>query len=224
MRYKKLFDSQVNKLVFVSGTFSPATPGFNKRPNPQRKKLVTAYILFSADVRKITMDENPGQKFGEISRIVAERWRAMSDSDKQVYAERAKKLNEEKEREEREGKRMENERMRLAPVPATPAPAPSPVCLLFSLFLGEIFIVNYSYPQGPAPIRARQDSGSGGAGMTAGGQGAAAAGVAPAGLQVRQEPLFHSVPPRPQRLLHSEAYIKYIEVSYSSFYALLQCS
>ena len=29
--------------------------------------------------------------------------------------------------------------------------------------------------------------------------------------QVRQEPLFHSVPPRPQRLLHSEAYIKYIE-------------
>ena len=49
--------------------------------------------------------------------------------------------------------------------------------------------------------------------MSAGGQGAAAAGVAPAGLQVRQEPLFHSVPPRPQRLLHSEAYIKYIEVS-----------
>ena len=90
---------------------------------------MTAYILFSADVRKITMDENPGQKFGEISRIVAERWRAMSDSDKQVYAERAKKLNEEKEREEREGKRMENERMRLAPVPATPAPTPSPVCL-----------------------------------------------------------------------------------------------
>ena len=54
--------------------------------------------------------------------------------------------------------------------------------------------------------------------MSAGGQGAAAAGVAPAGLQVRQEPLFHSVPPRPQRLLHSEAYIKYIEVSrYISF-------
>jgi len=28
---------------------------------------------------------------------------------------------------------------------------------------------------------------------------------------VRAEPLFHAVPPRPQRLLHSEAYIKYIE-------------
>ena len=66
-----------------SGHASPATPGF-KRQDPKRKKLVTAYILFSADVRKITMDENPGVKFGEISRIVADRWRAMSDADKQV--------------------------------------------------------------------------------------------------------------------------------------------
>ena len=39
---------------------------------------------FSADVRKITMDENPGRQFGEISRIVADRWRQMSDADKQV--------------------------------------------------------------------------------------------------------------------------------------------
>merc|ERR1712045_262653 len=59
-------------------------------------------------------------------------------------------------------------------------------------------------PQAPSPgptapaspmARARQDSGP-------------APGPGP---QVRQEPLFHSVPPRPQRLLHSEAYIKYIE-------------
>ena len=84
-------------------------------------------------VRKITMDENPGVKFGEISRIVAERWRGMSDADKQVgdqnkftrliqvwhrtcslislqaYAERAKKVNEDKEKEEA---RREAERIR----------------------------------------------------------------------------------------------------------------
>ena len=30
------------------------------------------------------MDENPGRQFGEISRIVADRWRQMSDADKQV--------------------------------------------------------------------------------------------------------------------------------------------
>ena len=97
------------------------------------------------------MDENPGVKFGEISRIVAERWRGMSDADKQVshdgcigrdrysvikfgdawlphsesldswmvttgswsrvqaYAERAKKVNEDKEKEEA---RREAERIR----------------------------------------------------------------------------------------------------------------
>jgi len=61
---------------------------------PVRKKMITAYILFSTDMRKITVDENPGVRFGEISRIVAERWRAMTDADKQQYAERAKKVNE----------------------------------------------------------------------------------------------------------------------------------
>ena len=40
--------------------------------------------MTKTQVRKITMDENPGVKFGEISRIVAERWRGMSDADKQV--------------------------------------------------------------------------------------------------------------------------------------------
>merc|ERR1711962_1264195 len=33
-----------------------------------------------------------------------------------------------------------------------------------------------------------------------------------AGAPAKQvEPIFHTVPPRPQRLLHSEAYIRYIE-------------
>merc|ERR1719471_754831 len=41
--------------------------------------------------------------------------------------------------------------------------------------------------------------------------------TSPAGVRVRSDsgtkgdPLFHVVPPKPQRLLHSEAYIKYIE-------------
>merc|ERR1719350_147377 len=164
------------------GSVESASPAPMKKKF-DRKKLVTAYILFSADVRKITMDENPGQKFGEISRIVADRWRSMSDADKQTYAERAKKLNEEKEREEREGKRQEGDRIILVEDRRqTTAPPQS------------------SSPGPPAPAsplaRPRQDSGGGATQQTS---------------QVRQEPLFHSVPPRPQRLLHSEAYIKYIE-------------
>jgi len=153
------------------GSVESASPAPMKKKF-DRKKLVTAYILFSADVRKITMDENPGVKFGEISRIVAERWRQMTDADKQVYAERAKKVNEEKEKEEArkevERIRMEEERKRHQP---PPVPSPGPV----------------NAP--PSPMtRPRHESGG-----------------------LKSEPLFHSVPPRPQRLLHSEAYIKYIE-------------
>ena len=56
------------------------------------------------------MEEHPGTNFMEISRKVAERWRQMAEADRQMYAERAKKLNEEKEREEL---RMETERGQL---------------------------------------------------------------------------------------------------------------
>jgi len=155
-----------------SGTPTPV------RKKLDRKKLITAYILFSADVRKITMDENPGVKFGEISRIVAERWRGMTDADKQQYAERAKKVNEDKEKEEArreaERQRLEEEKKKNPPPPvASPSPGP----------------VQNGTPAPSSPVnRVRHESGG-----------------------VRTDPLFHSVPPRPQRLLHSEAYIKYIE-------------
>ena len=51
------------------------------------------------DRKKLIMEENPKTNFREISRKVAERWRQMAEADKQMYAERAKKLNEEHEQE-----------------------------------------------------------------------------------------------------------------------------
>ncbi len=41
----------------VNSYFHPAITGLAADP---KKKLVTAYILFSADIRKLTMEENPG--------------------------------------------------------------------------------------------------------------------------------------------------------------------
>jgi hypothetical protein len=41
----------------VSTSYHPAITGLAADP---KKKLVTAYILFSADIRKLTMEENPG--------------------------------------------------------------------------------------------------------------------------------------------------------------------
>jgi len=152
-----------------------ASPAAATRKKTDRKKVVSAYILFSADIRRKTMEENPGVKFGEITRIVAERWRHVSDADKVMYAERAKKYNEEKEKEEI---RKEEEKKRLAELSTrNPLPPSSPG-------------VNGTpgVPTGGGNnVRARTES------------------------DTRGDPLFHVVPPKPQRLLHSDAYIKYIE-------------
>lgn len=165
----------------VGSLESSSSPAPSKKKADPKKKLVTAYILFSADIRKLTMEENPGVKFGEISRIVADRWRQMTDAEKQLYSEKAKKYNEEKEREEA---RKEEEKKKqadwlanhpgqnLPPKAASPGPVNTPP--------------NPASPIGPA--RMRQESGG-----------------------PKLDPLFHTVPPRPQRVQHSEAYIRYIE-------------
>jgi hypothetical protein len=36
------------------------------------------------DQRRITMDENPGVKFGEISRTIAEKWKQLTEPEKKV--------------------------------------------------------------------------------------------------------------------------------------------
>ena len=66
----------------LNNTMSPS-PG-PKKKDEKRKKLVTAYILFSMDQRRITMEENPGVRFGEISRTIAEKWKQLSDQEKKV--------------------------------------------------------------------------------------------------------------------------------------------
>merc|ERR1712106_394507 len=136
----------------------------------------TAYILFSADVRKITMDENPGVKFGEISRIVAERWRQMTDSDKSVYAERAKKLNDETEREEarkaaeRANLEQEQERLRKQQALQQPPPSSSP---------------SMAEPGSPGPKM--------GGSIMPDSTGV----VHQTTVREREGPIFHAVPPRP---------------------------
>ncbi len=68
----------------LNNTMSPS-PG-PKKKEEKRKKLVTAYILFSMDQRRITMEENPGVRFGEISRTIAEKWKQLNDQEKKVIS------------------------------------------------------------------------------------------------------------------------------------------
>lgn len=57
--------------------------------------MVTGYILYSREVRKHVVQNNPESTFGDISRIVGSEWKALATTEKQVWEERASKLNEE---------------------------------------------------------------------------------------------------------------------------------
>lgn len=52
-------------------------------------KSKSGYILFSAEVRKRVMNENPLAGFGEVSKIVGIEWKRLSDEDKRDYESRA---------------------------------------------------------------------------------------------------------------------------------------
>jgi protein polybromo-1 len=69
------------------------TPATGKKKN--KNKVVTGYILYSREVRKQVVQNNPESNFGEISRIVGNEWRSLPTSEKQAWEERASKLNEE---------------------------------------------------------------------------------------------------------------------------------
>ncbi|XP_050428093.1 protein polybromo-1 isoform X2 [Adelges cooleyi] len=72
-----------------------STPSSSRKKNPNHKKLVTGYILYTSDVRKAVAQNNPDRSFGEVSRIVGNEWRNLSPTEKMAYEERANRLNEE---------------------------------------------------------------------------------------------------------------------------------
>lgn len=66
------------------------------------KKNLSAFMIFSNQVRNTIKGENPELSFGEIGRKVGEQWKALDDKDKKAYQ---KKAEEDKKRYEKE---MEN--------------------------------------------------------------------------------------------------------------------
>lgn len=60
-----------------------------------KSKLVTGYILYSSDVRRAVTQNNPLRTFGEVSRIVGNEWKKLSPVDKNMWEERAGRINDE---------------------------------------------------------------------------------------------------------------------------------
>ncbi|KAI7864901.1 high mobility group box domain-containing protein [Spinellus fusiger] len=53
------------------------------------KRGLSAYMFFSQDQRQQVKDENPEATFGSIGKLLGEKWKKMSDTDKKPYIEKA---------------------------------------------------------------------------------------------------------------------------------------
>ncbi|KAF5117835.1 hypothetical protein DV495_004543 [Geotrichum candidum] len=59
-----------------------------KDPNAPKRSL-SAYMFFASENRETVRTENPGIAFGQIGRILGERWRALSVEEKEPYEAKA---------------------------------------------------------------------------------------------------------------------------------------
>uniref|UniRef100_A0A6E8VEF4 Polybromo-1 n=1 Tax=Anopheles coluzzii TaxID=1518534 RepID=A0A6E8VEF4_ANOCL len=77
-------------------SINTSTPSMTtKKTSKPGKKLVTGYILYSSEHRKTICASNPEATFGDVSRIVGNEWRNLSDQEKTIWEQRAIKMNEE---------------------------------------------------------------------------------------------------------------------------------
>jgi len=78
---------------------SNMTPVASKRPaaftgGKSGKKVITGYILYSSEVRKTKVGDHPEMKFGEISRMIGDEWRALPTVERRQWEDRASTINE----------------------------------------------------------------------------------------------------------------------------------
>jgi len=71
-----------------------------KDPNAPKRGL-SAYMFFAQENRDSVRNENPDITFGQIGKILGERWKNMNDKDKQQYEAKATKDKERYEAEKR---------------------------------------------------------------------------------------------------------------------------
>jgi hypothetical protein len=80
----------------IASPLSESKP--TKRPkrdsDAPKKRLLTGYIIYAAEVRKEYVDKNPNQDFGFISRLIGNDWKALSSDLKKAYEQRAQLHNE----------------------------------------------------------------------------------------------------------------------------------
>ncbi|KAI3370106.1 hypothetical protein L3Q82_024906, partial [Scortum barcoo] len=181
--------------------------GLSKKEGSKRKINMSGYILFSSEMRAVIKAQHPDFSFGELSRLVGTEWRNLESSKKAEYEERAAKVAEQQERE-----RAQHQ---TSPRAGTPVgalmgvvPPPTPMGML-NPSMTPVSGVSGIGP-GAGNIHGSQ-IGLMGPGQQAPppypGQGQ----IGQPALQQPSTPVFVTPPAKSQRLLHSEAYLRYIE-------------
>ncbi|KAF5301597.1 hypothetical protein FQR65_LT08902 [Abscondita terminalis] len=249
----------------VPGNITTPTPTSSKKKT-NKNKVVTGYILYSREVRKRVVQNNPDSSFGEISRIVGNEWRTLPATEKQAWEEKSTKLNEETKAlllseeggspsdqiyecmwencdyqfeeisdciehcvKDKDGQGHvqnyfqnnsdaelhcqwrncgRNNKKNIQPFPNLSRLIRHVRDMHINKGNGRFVPPadrsrNFKPSNKPPPVTRPTPSATPNPLTTA--------TSTPASSQKPQEPLFISVPPRPQRVLHSEAYIKYIE-------------
>ncbi|CCE86454.1 Piso0_004944 [Millerozyma farinosa CBS 7064] len=74
-----------------------------KKKDPDApKRSLSAYMFFANENRDIVRAENPGISFGQVGKLLGEKWKAMSSEDKTPYETKAEADKKRYEKEKAE--------------------------------------------------------------------------------------------------------------------------
>ncbi|KAL4992133.1 high mobility group box domain-containing protein [Aspergillus falconensis] len=59
-----------------------------KDPNAPKRGL-SAYMFFANDNREKVREENPGITFGQVGKMLGEKWKSLSDKERKPYEDKA---------------------------------------------------------------------------------------------------------------------------------------
>lgn len=77
------------------GGFGSTGSGRNKEKDINKpKKPKTAYLIYHGQILKQMQSANPKQSLGNITKLIANKWKEMSDEDKKIYVDENKKQTE----------------------------------------------------------------------------------------------------------------------------------
>uniref|UniRef100_A0A4W6D6R8 Protein polybromo-1 n=1 Tax=Lates calcarifer TaxID=8187 RepID=A0A4W6D6R8_LATCA len=232
--------SDMDIMPYTPSQSTPKVKGLSKKEGAKRKINMSGYILFSSEMRAVIKARHPDYSFGELSRLVGTEWRNLEAPKKAEYEERAAKIVEQQERERPPQKQASPRAgmmgaygppymsmqgpheglLSVATMPPHPAGGPHlpPHHLQQGMpgypgmpHQGMMGAGMNGMAGSPAPGNFMQQPGMFSPGQHAPppypGQGQLGQ---PSHLQPTT-PMFVAPPPKTQRVLHSEAYLKYIE-------------